>query len=104
MNENNSAVEAIETVNGADSGQQQPAPLDALQPRKLYGNNQRIFDTHILDAVKTNGPINSIRLQRVLDTRYEVSPAVLRGALKRLEGEGLVKHSGQKRGTLYEAV
>lgn len=68
---------------------------------RLTGEKRVAFDQTVFNAVKENGPINSIRLQRIVAA---ASPTVLRASLGRLEAEGLVKHSGNKRGTLYEAV
>ncbi len=69
--------------------------------QRLSGANRVAFDQTVFNAVRENGPINSLRLQRVVQSN---SPAILRASLGRLEAEGLIKHSGNKRGTLYEAV
>lgn len=78
---------------------------------RLTGEKRAAFDQQVFNAVKENGPINSIRLQRVVEVasptvlRASVaSPTVLRASLARLEQDGLIKHTGNKRGTLYEAV
>lgn len=99
MNEQNVAFEVPNSVEAVGLDTEKDGPG---KPLKLYGERQKSFDEQVLASLKENGPINSIRLQRVLPNR--TTPTVLRNSLKRLEAEGLIKHSGQKRGMLYEVV